>query len=613
MRFLFILFLFGLAVAGSAFYAKVGLRASVEDELKVASERILKSEGYDAVEVAFDHLEGSVTGTVDNPADKAEVIALLRGKVTGAHWAEGIESGLTIRPTLPPRIRIVREEAGGAVKLEGTLAESDESGREMLGSRLHAVPGVSEVDNSIALDPMVLPFHQIAELASLASGLMAHGGPVEVTLAEGVLRPGGEVPNDGVKESLLGIAAQVKAEKLEEAIRVKPITIFTREAELKVTRNRFGITVSGLMPDDASRTAVLGALPAGNPGAALNDRIEVSAQCGPPPWMDGMRSILPVLLEQTQGEMTVEFGGDRLRLSGNVASPEAKDSLLARLAPLGGGEAGLKLETNLLVSSESPQGQKVRLTAVLKEDLLVLGGEVPSTDWVIELESRIKDALPELSIKNELKAVEGGPGEAWTRGFADFFVEALPRLGSADLRLEEGEFHLVGRTVALPDRQIVQNLAVNMLPPTYKVHNQLLHADQPFPKPALLPEQRTRLAESLKSFPIYFEKNSDELRSEEKAKVASIFAAIKESGATVALSVTGFADNIGNAAQNEALSLRRAESVRAELQRLGVAEADLAVSSKGEDVSRVSRSELWKARRVEVSLQPADAPPKPEA
>lgn len=613
MRFLFIIFLFGLAVAGSAFYAKVGLRASVEDELKVESEQILKKEGFDGVEVAFDHLDGSVSGTVDNPADKAAVIALLREKVAGAHWADGIESGLTIRPTLPPRIRIVREEAGGPVKLEGTLAGSDESGREMLGSRLQAVPGVSEVDNAITLDPMVLTFHKMAELASLASGLMAHGGPVEVTLTEGILRPSGEVPNDGVKESLLGIAAQVKADKLEETIRVKPITIFTREAELKVTRNRFGITVSGLMPDDASRYAVIAVLPKDAPGAALNDRIEVSAQCGPQSWMDSLPSILPVLLAETQGEMTVELGGDRLRLSGNVLSTEARDALLARLAPLGQGDDALKLETNLLVSSESPDGQKIRLSAVLKEDLLVLGGEVPSTDWVIELEGRIKGALPELSIKNELKAVEGAPGDAWTRGFADFFVDVLPRLSSAELRLEGGEFHLVGRTVELPDRQIVQNLAVNMLPPTYKVHNQLLHADQPFPKPALLPVQRTRLAESLKSFPLYFEKNSDELRQEEKVKVASIFAAIKESGAKVALSVTGFADNIGNAAQNEALSRRRAESVRAELQRLGVAEADLAVSSKGEDVSGVSRSELWKARRVEVSLQPADAPPKPEA
>ena len=175
----------------------------------------------------------------------------------------------------------------------------------------------------------------------------------------------------------------------------------------------------------------------------------------------------------------------------------------------------------------------------------------------------------------------------------------------AKFTLREGVLDLEGRTIALPDRQIIHNLAVNTLPGSIRVHNRLLHADQPFPKPTLLPEDRTRLAEALKPFAIYFDKASDLLKDEEKAKITSIHEAIQAAGSNVELVVTGFSDNVGNLASNEALSLRRAGNVRSELVRLGLAEASLSLGSAEEDVSDVPRSEKWKARRVEVSLKPA--------
>ncbi len=611
MRFLVITLLFGLAVAGSAFYAKVGLRGSVEEELKFLAEEVLKKEGYDGVEVVFDHLNGSLSGSVDQPADIPVVLALLASQVPGAHWDPKAGESLTIRPTLPPRIRVVRAASGQGVKVEGTLSSLDEAGREMLGTRLQSVPGVSQVDNAITFDPMILSFPEMAEFVSLTSGLLAHGGAVDVTLAEGVLRPAGEVPNDGLKESLLQIAGRMEGISVDDAIVVKPVVVYTRDAELKVTRNRFGVTLTGVLSAAADREKVESIVREAGISGGLSNRIEVSAECGPAAWQDRLADLLPPLLSQSQGEMTVEFGRTRVRLSGTVGTAETRDGLVARFAPLGQGEGSVKIESNLLVSTGSASESQVRLTATLTEDLLVLAGELPESDWVAELESRIKESKPKLSIKNELKRVESGPGDAWTRGLADFFAEALPRLGIAELQWGKGELRLEGRTVELPDRQILQNLAVNLLPQDYKVHNLLLHADQPFPKPALLPEQRTKLAEILKSNPIYFDKASDVLRDDDRSKVTAIFNAIKESGAEVALEITGFADNVGNADRNEELSLSRAGNVKAELVRLGLGEAQLGLATKTVDVSNVSRSELWKARRVEVSLKPVPTPPAP--
>jgi len=234
---------------------------------------------------------------------------------------------------------------------------------------------------------------------------------------------------------------------------------------------------------------------------------------------------------------------------------------------------------------------------------LILFGRLSDPAIGAAIQKALSGRLPDVSVKSE---IVGGAGEAdWFARLPEFFAEVLPRVSTAKFTLSEGILDLEGRTIALPDRQIIQNLAVNTVPGTIRVHNRLLHADQPFPKPALLPEDRTRLAETLKPFAIYFDKASDILKEEEKAKVSSIHEAIQAAGSDVELVVTGFSDNVGNSASNEELSLRRAGNVRAELVRLGLPEASLSLASIEEDVSDVPRSEKWKARRVEVSLKPA--------
>jgi outer membrane protein OmpA-like peptidoglycan-associated protein len=609
MRFLVIVVLFGFAVAGSAFLAKVGMRGSVEGELAESAGRVLAEAGYAEVLVEFDHLEGSLSGTVDRPADVAKVIELLKARVPAAHWPEAGDTAISIRPTLPPKLKVVRSEASDVVRVEGVLSALEDNGRSLLGSRLHSLPGVATVDNAVTLDPMVLAFPKLAEFISLASGLLAHDGPVEVALNDGVLSLSGAVPNEGLKSSLLELASGIGASSVDDRIGVKPPTTFTRVSDLKITRNRFGVILNGVYPTEAEREKLLAVFRAANPSLSVTDRLQIGDNCGPAVWQESLGTIVPVLLSSLTGELTAEFTADQIRVSGVAADEGSRQGLLDRLAPLAGsnGGLGLKLDTEIHIEGEKAV-TAVELTAVYEGGLLVIKGKLPKPEIVAAIEARIQDKMPDLLVKNEVSAAPESAGDEWAGGLVEFFAEALGRVSTGTFTFKDGVLELEGRTVALPDRQLIQNLAVNLLPPRFKIENRLLHADQPFPKPVLQPEQRTRLAEALKPLPVYFEKNSEVLEEEEKAKVNSIAEAVKGAGAEVALLVTGFADNKGDADRNKELSLRRAESVRAELIRLGLPEASLEVASTGEDVSGVSRSELWKSRRVEVTLKPVETP-----
>jgi OOP family OmpA-OmpF porin len=101
---------------------------------------------------------------------------------------------------------------------------------------------------------------------------------------------------------------------------------------------------------------------------------------------------------------------------------------------------------------------------------------------------------------------------------------------------------------------------------------------------------------------VYFASNSDIIDSENRDEVAKIVGLLSGVPVEEAFVITGFADNVGNAEYNEALSLRRAGSVRAQLASLGVVAERLTTKSQIDDVGGIPKDERWKSRRVEVTL-----------
>ena len=143
------------------------------------------------------------------------------------------------------------------------------------------------------------------------------------------------------------------------------------------------------------------------------------------------------------------------------------------------------------------------------------------------------------------------------------------------------------------------------MPASFSVRNDLLHVDTPVPKPPLTPEPRETLAAALKESPVYFQIGSEVLKEGGETTLASLVELLKKAKADLSLVVTGVSDDKGNVETNRELSLKRAATVVAELERLGLEVSSIETASFVENVSNVPRSQRWKARRVDISLKPA--------
>lgn len=606
MRFLVIIILFIFAVIGSVVLAKFTLRSDLEAELQARALVALAEAGYEGVEVKFDHLNGSLGGYVESPDATEKVVTLLREKLPTAYWPDAAATAITIRPTLPPWLVVTRKAGSNKAKIEGVLATSEEEGRSLLASRLHALPGIGEIENDITFDPRQVPFPKMAEFASLAAGLLAHSEVAEVSLKDGKLKIDGTVPNDGIRASLLDLAEGITTEGTVDQIVVKVPDTFLRTADFKLTRNRFGVTLNGTLPNEADKAAVIASLNAIEPAPAISDRVAVAADRAPAPWQGTLPSVLPVLLQGLSGEMTAEFSEKQIRLLGVSPDEATFRTMEAGLAPLGAIEPALEIVADITIAaSATGPGAGQTMLAVYEGGLLVLSGKLSDEELPAKIEGKLKELIPDLSVKNEVETIPAAPGHEWISRLPEFFAETLARMKTGTFRFEENQLTMEGRTLALSDKQILQNIAVNTVPTNFTIQNDLLHVDAPVPKPPLTPELRETLTTALKEFPVYFDAGSEILKAEEKAKVTSIVETLKKANADLSLVVTGVSDHRGNAERNRELSLKRADAVVAEFERLELDVTAIETAALVENVSNVPRSQQWKARRVDVSLKPA--------
>ncbi len=135
------------------------------------------------------------------------------------------------------------------------------------------------------------------------------------------------------------------------------------------------------------------------------------------------------------------------------------------------------------------------------------------------------------------------------------------------------------------------------------------------------PPQPERLAEGLvrtefgsvlqalpdrpKSFLVYFLEGKDEFTDESRVEFNRILSELRDRGAPDVL-VIGHTDRVGNLQFNDRLSLQRAERVRGELVKLGIAQSRIQVAGRGEREPLVSTGDEVaepRNRRVEISVR----------
>jgi len=113
----------------------------------------------------------------------------------------------------------------------------------------------------------------------------------------------------------------------------------------------------------------------------------------------------------------------------------------------------------------------------------------------------------------------------------------------------------------------------------------------------------------VQEFVIFFGHNKANLTAEARQVIKEAAAAAKAGGN---VRVVGHADKSGSAAHNDKLSLRRANNVKGELVREGVAESAISVEARGESDPAVPTADGVREpqnRRVEIHMDGGGAPP----
>jgi outer membrane protein OmpA-like peptidoglycan-associated protein len=124
----------------------------------------------------------------------------------------------------------------------------------------------------------------------------------------------------------------------------------------------------------------------------------------------------------------------------------------------------------------------------------------------------------------------------------------------------------------------------------------------PAPRPAAPPPQPQPTVKP--AFLVFFDFDQSSLSAQARDIIAAAAAEAGRTG-TVRIDVTGHADRSGSNAYNLRLSNRRAEAVRAELQRLGIAANEIAVRGRGEEDPLVATPDGVREpqnRRAEIVL-----------
>ena len=109
----------------------------------------------------------------------------------------------------------------------------------------------------------------------------------------------------------------------------------------------------------------------------------------------------------------------------------------------------------------------------------------------------------------------------------------------------------------------------------------------------------------MKYWMVFFDTNSATLNDKAASTVAEA-AGIAKAMANSTVTVTGFTDTDGSPAYNMALSLRRAQAVKAALVASGVSPAAITISGKGEEgllVATPDQTKMESNRRVQIVVQ----------
>lgn len=197
------------------------------------------------------------------------------------------------------------------------------------------------------------------------------------------------------------------------------------------------ITLSGYVPGETSRRAVLRAVKTALPGFRVEDTMQLAR--GAPAadvFLSGVGFGLRQLAALKEGN--VELSGTRLSIAGVARDQASLKAVRARLKS--GLPAGITLAREAL---SGPPIASYVWDAALAGNQIVLSGYVPSRDVREQLFQKAKTLFPRHAVVDRVEIADGAP-----EGFTDAALTSIAQL----YQLQEGRAALSGKAIALEGR-----------------------------------------------------------------------------------------------------------------------------------------------------------------
>jgi OmpA-OmpF porin, OOP family len=399
------------------------------------------------------------------------------------------------------------------------------------------------------------------------------------------------------------------------------------------SRRNNRIRLTGLAPSISARQAILGVTKATFPGFEVVDRTSLAR--GVPStdlWMAGVSFGLKQLTSIKRGHVRMQ--DLELAVAGeadDIAAYRAVKQALANSAP-----KGVKVTSTEVTA---PPVSPFTWAAEIVQGRLVLSGYVPNDALRADIVAAAKTSLPNAAIVDQMEPAEGAT-EGWADG-ALASLRELSRLEGGSAQIKDAALIVAGTAEDAAAADAIRARLRAAIPATIKLSEQIKVKEPPPPAPPVSPSVTSanpaqdrveaatardtqpapappaeavaraevceeRLAGVAKTGLIHFRYASAELESASFPTLDQL-AGVAKSCPGMHIEVAGHASAEGSADANQALSLKRAQSVVTYLVQAGVDPGRLEPIGFGATrpvAPNDSSENLAKNRRIEFTVRP---------
>lgn len=493
---------------------------------------------------------------------------------------------------------------------EGSLTNSDQSRKVV--DELVVSSDVTPLSDRLSQEKLA---EFIPRFLSMADSASVNWTPSKLTLA-------GIIEDTDQEAKILADASGLlpEGEDVTGDFEIQP----RPDADFGVKREGDEVVVSGVLPDAGIRDELLqlvkNQVAADNPNASVIDKTTLEPRADRGWWTGLPKSFVPDFLAKTEGPANVHYFSDDFIAEGSYPNPEDLVAALDKIADY---------PTEIFSGTDLNDSES---TAPIPDS--GAGEPEPSDTSSAQAGEQLITKLKPLAVyfdseSSDIKETEGGKIEEVAKlilasknvtqcltvgGYADLKGNAAYNKKLSLARATEVRNRLIEKGV--PSHRLIINhfgedtsqVSEDNLWKSRRVELSLTNDADLAQTPQNDPKAAAELISQLKLQAVYFDSSSSKIKKVEEPKIEEAAKLILASQNTMqGLTVGGYADLNGNAAYNKSLSLARAKAVREALIEKGVPASRLTVNYFGEDTSKTAQEDLWKSRRVEISLtQPSD-------